>query len=128
VVIGADEFIEMGKYLVLGAMLAAGMQTFIQQNTLLSIGSGPFLSVLVMLALAFILSICSTVDAFVALGFVGTFSFGSVLSFLTFGPMVDIKSLLMYRQVFKGRVVAYLVLLPFLIALLSGLIFNYLFP
>jgi hypothetical protein len=127
-VIGADEFVEMGRYLVFGAMLAAAMQSFIPQNTLLAIGSGPILSVLAMLALAFILSICSTVDAFVALGFVGTFSFGAILSFLTFGPMVDIKSLLMYRQVFKNRVVAYLVLLPFLMSLLAGLAFNYLFP
>lgn len=127
-VISADEFIEMGRYLVLGGMIAAGMQTFIPQTTLLSIGNGPFLSVLVMLALAFILSICSTVDAFVALGFVGAFSFGSVLAFLTFGPMVDIKSLLMYRQVFQRRVVAYLVLIPFLITLLTGLVFNYFLP
>jgi uncharacterized membrane protein YraQ (UPF0718 family) len=126
-VIAADEFIEMGRYLVFGAMLAAAMQTFISQSNLLAVGSGPVLSVLVMLALAFILSICSTVDAFVALGFVGAFSFGAVLSFLTFGPMVDIKSLLMYRQVFKNRIVGYLVLLPFLMALLAGLALNYLF-
>jgi uncharacterized membrane protein YraQ (UPF0718 family) len=127
-VIGADEFFEMGRYLVIGAMLAAGMQVFIGQGTLLAVGSGPVLSVLVMLALAFILSICSTVDAFVALGFVGTFSFGAVLSFLTFGPMLDIKSLLMYRQVFTNRAVRYLVMLPFLMSLLAGLTFNYLLP
>ncbi|MEW6401121.1 MAG: permease [Chloroflexota bacterium] len=127
-VIGADEFFEMGRYLVIGAMLAAAMQTFIGQGALLSIGQGPVFSVLVMLALAFILSICSTVDAFVALGFVGTFSFGAILSFLTFGPMVDIKSLLMYRQVFQKRAVGYLVLLPFLISLLTGLALNYFSP
>lgn len=118
----------MGRYLVVGGMLAAAMQTFIPQSFLLAIGGGPFISVLVMLALAFILSICSTVDAFVALGFLGTFSFGSVLSFLTFGPMVDIKSLLMYRQVFKDRVVSYLILLPLLMSLLAGLVFNFFFP
>ena len=89
----------MGRYLVMGAMLAAVLQTFIPQTALLAIGNGPLLSVLVMLALAVLLSICSTVDAFVALGFVGTFSFGSILSFLVFGPMVDIKSILMYLQV-----------------------------
>lgn len=127
-VIAADEFFEMGRYLIVGAMLAAAMQTFIPQTSLLAIGNGPLLSVLVMLALAFVLSICSTVDAFVALGFVSSFSFGSILSFLVFGPMVDIKSLMMYRQVFKPRVVVYLVLLPFLMSLLFGLVFNYLVP
>jgi uncharacterized membrane protein YraQ (UPF0718 family) len=124
----ADEFFEMGRYLIMGDLLAATLQTFIPQSALLAIGSGPILSVLVMLALAVILSICSTVDAFVALGFVGTFSFGSILSFLTFGPMVDIKSTLMYLQVFRRKSVAYLVLLPFLMSLLAGIAFNYFAP
>ncbi|MBE0672687.1 MAG: permease [Anaerolineales bacterium] len=126
--ITADEFFEMGRYLVFGSVLAAALQTFISQSALLTIGSGPVLSVLVMLGLAVLLSICSTVDAFVALGFVGTFSFGSVLSFLVFGPMVDIKSVLMYLQVFKRRSVFYIVAIPFMMSLLSGLVFNYLFP
>jgi hypothetical protein len=104
------------------------LQTFIPQSALLAIGSGPILSVLVMLTLAALLSICSTVDSFVALGFVGTFSFGSVLSFLVFGPMVDIKSVMMYMQVFKRRAVFYIVVIPFLLSLLSGLWFNYLSP
>lgn len=124
----ADEFFEMGRYLVMGAVLAATLQTFIPQAALLAIGNGPILSVLVMLALAIILSICSTVDAFVALGFVGTFSFGSILAFLVFGPMVDIKSMLMYLQVFRRKPVAYLVLLPFLMSLLIGIAFNYFAP
>jgi len=124
----ADEFFEMGRYLIIGAMLAAGLQTFIPQAALLALGSGPILSVLVMIALAVILSICSTVDAFVALSFVGTFSFGSILSFLVFGPMVDIKSTLMYLQVFHRKPVAYLILIPFLMSLLAGIAFNYFAP
>ena len=124
----ADEFFEMGRYLILGAMLAAGLQTFIPQTSLLAIGSGQILSVLVMIALAVILSICSTVDAFVALSFVGTFSFGSILSFLVFDPMVDIKSTLMYLQVFHRKPVAYLILIPFLMSLLAGIAFNYFAP
>jgi hypothetical protein len=124
----ADEFFEMGRFLIVGAMLAAGLQTFIPQGALLAVGSGPILSVLVMLALAIILSICSTVDAFVALGFSGAFSFGSILSFLVFGPMVDIKSVLMYSQVFRRKTVGYLVLLPFLMSLLAGIALNYFAP
>lgn len=124
--ITVDEFFDMGRYLILGTTLAAGLQTFISQSTLLAIGSGPVFSVLVMLLLAVVLSICSTVDSFVALGFVGTFSFGSILSFLVFGPMVDIKSVMMYLQVFKRRAVFYIVSIPLLISFLSGLLFNYL--
>ncbi len=77
-----------------------------------------------MQALAFVLSICSTVDAFVALAFAGTFTTGSLLAFLTFGPMVDIKSSLMFMSVFRRRPVLYLILLPFLLTLFIGVFWN----
>lgn len=126
--IALDEFFEMGRYLVIGASLAAAMQTFIPQNLLVGLGQDPVLSVLAMMTLAVLLSICSTVDAFVALGFVGIFSPGAILAFLVFGPMVDIKSVLMYARVFQPRPLVYLILLPFLFSLLAGILVNYTLP
>jgi uncharacterized membrane protein YraQ (UPF0718 family) len=125
--IGSDEFFEMGRYLIIGSMLAALMQTVVSQEVLLSLGSGPLVSVIVMQLLAFVLSVCSTVDSFLALAFVGTFTTGSIISFLTFGPMVDIKSTLMFMGVFKRRTVFYLIVLPFLMTLLAGVWINLLF-
>ena len=119
------ELFEMGRYLIMGGLIAAALQAFIPQSILLNVAKGPVLSVLVMMALAVILSICSTVDSFVALGFVGIFSTGSVLSFLLYGPMVDIKSILMFSQVFKPRAVLYLVVLPLVFVLLIGVSLNY---
>jgi uncharacterized membrane protein YraQ (UPF0718 family) len=121
----AEEFFDMGRYLIIGSMLAALMQTLIAQSTLLSLGQGSFLSVIVMIALAVILSICSTVDAFISLAFVGSFTNGSILAFLVFGPMVDIKSTLMFLQVFRRRTVVYLIMLPLLMTILVALILNY---
>lgn len=123
-IIAADEFYEMGRFLILGAALAAAMQTLIPQQLLLQVGRGPVTSVLVMLALAVILSICSTVDAFVVLGFVSIFSPGAILAFLIFGPMVDIKTTLMYFSVLNKRSVIYLILFPFFMSLLAGLLIN----
>jgi uncharacterized membrane protein YraQ (UPF0718 family) len=105
-------------------MLAAGMQTLVPQSALLAIGQGPVISVLAMQVLAFVLSVCSTVDAFLALAFAGTFTTGSVLAFLVFGPMVDIKSSLMFLGVFQRRIVVYLIALPMLLALLMGVWWN----
>ena len=86
-----DEFFEMGRYLVMGAVLAAILQTFTRKRPACDWKwSHPFGARHACPCV--ILSICSTVDAFVALSFVGTFSFGSILSFLVFGPMVDIKA------------------------------------
>ncbi len=123
-VIAGDEFFEMGRYLVIGAALAAALQALVPQTILLALGQGPVISVLILMLLAVVLSICSTVDAFVVLGFVGTFSPGAILAFLVFGPMVDIKSTLMYLSVFKKRAVLYLILLSFGLSFLAGLMVN----
>jgi uncharacterized membrane protein YraQ (UPF0718 family) len=122
--LAGDEFFEMGRYLVMGSLLAAGMQTIIPQAALLKIGSGALWSVVAMLSLAFVLSVCSTVDAFLALAFVNTFTTGSLLGFLVFGPMVDIKSTLMFLGVFRRRIVLYLILLPLTLSLFVAVYVN----
>jgi hypothetical protein len=119
-----DEFFEMGRYLIIGSLLAATMQTLVSQEVLLALGRGPVTSVLALQVMAFLLSVCSTVDAFLALAFVGTFTGGSILAFLTFGPMIDIKSTLMFMGVFKRKTVAYLILLPLLMTMLIGIWTN----
>jgi hypothetical protein len=123
--IALDEFFEIGRYLIMGGLIAAGLQAFIPQTILLDIGRGPVLSVLVMMGLAILLSICSTVDSFVALGFIGVFSSGSVLGFLLYGSMVDIKSILMFSRVFRPRAILYMVVIPFLLVLLICVSLNY---
>ncbi len=122
--IAVDEFFEMGRYLVIGALLASLMQTIIPQSALLGVSRGPLVSVVTLIALAVVLSICSTVDAFVALSFAGTFTTGALLAFLVFGPMVDIKSVLMFMGVFRRRTVAYLVLLPLLLTMVLTVAIN----
>ena len=119
-----DEFFEMGRYLILGSLLAALMQTSVPQWALLAVSNGPVISVLAMITLAVVLSVCSTVDAFIALAFAGTFSTGSVLAFLVFGPMVDIKSTLLFLRVFKPKAVAYLILLPLAMTILFAVFMN----
>lgn len=114
----------MGKLLVLGALVAAGMQTLADREALVALGSGPVSSVWVMQALAFLLSVCSTVDAFLALAFAGTFTTGSIIAFLTFGPMVDIKSTAMFLAIFRPRAVAYLILVPLGLTMLFSIWFN----
>jgi hypothetical protein len=122
--ITVDEFFEMGRYLIVGALLAALMQAVVPQAFLLGLSAGPVISVITLIALAIVLSICSTVDAFIALALAGTFTTGSITAFLVFGPMVDIKSTLMFLGVFKRRTVAYLILLPLLMTMLAGVFIN----
>lgn len=122
--IALDEFFEMGPYLISGALLAAAVQTFLPQAVVLALGSGPVASVVALMALAVLLSVCSTVDAFIARTFVGTFASGAIIGFLVFGPMIDIKSTLMFLGIFRPRAVAYLILLPLAITLLAAVTIN----
>lgn len=123
--ISGDDFLDMVRYLIVGSMLAAAMQTLVPQQILLALGGGPVTSVLAMMTLAFVLSVCSTVDAFLALAFVNTFTPASILAFLTFGPMVDIKSALMFLRVFKRRTVIYLIALPLVIMFFTAVFLNF---
>ena len=122
--IAGDEFFNMGKYFVVGAFLAGFVQTMIPSRTLIAAGSGPVSSVFAMQGLAFLLSVCSTVDAFLSLAFVKAFSAGSILGFLVFGPMIDFKSTLMFLGVLRPKMVFYLILLTFLSVALCAVFIN----
>jgi uncharacterized membrane protein YraQ (UPF0718 family) len=120
----SDEFFDMGKYLMFGAIITAVIQTLVSRDSLASIGQGEITSHLFMMALGFVLSLCSTSDAFVASSFTTTFSTGSLLTFLVFGPMLDIKSVLMMLAAFRARFVLALSVLVVVVVLVCSLIFE----
>ncbi|APB35530.1 permease [Heyndrickxia faecalis] len=100
-----DEFFSVGKFLVFGGLISAAMQTFFRTSTLLSLGQTKMAAILIMMLLAFIMSICSEADAFIASSFNGMFGTSAILAFLVFGAMVDIKNLLMMMHSFKRKFV-----------------------
>jgi uncharacterized protein len=99
--LGGD-FVFMGRYLVVGAAVAAAMQTFIPQSIIGSVAETPVINLVAMMGLAFLLSLCSESDAFVAASFV-QFGVGAQLAFLVFGPMVDTKLSFLYSGTFGPR-------------------------
>lgn len=98
--LGADLLL-MGKFIVLGAALAAAMQTIVPQSVFTGVLTSPFVGALLMIALAFFLSLCSEADAFVAVSFI-QFPLGPQLAFLAAGPVLDTKLALLYGGTF-GR-------------------------
>ena len=95
-----EEFFALFQFLVVGAALAAAVQVFLKQSALTT-SHGVYLSIAAMMALAFLLSICSSVDAFVVAGLAGALGLGPILAFLTFGPLVNLKSVPMYLRLFS---------------------------
>ncbi len=118
-----SDFLSTGTYLIFGAFIAAAMQTFVSQDMLAKIGHGPLLAPLVMMALAFVLSLCSAADAFVASSF-SQFTIASRMAFLVMGPMVDIKLLAMYNGFLSRKATAFIFGLASALALLYALILR----
>lgn len=96
----SEDFLFMAKYLVIGAVAAGILQTFVPSSFIDSVADTPVLSALALMALAGALSLCSQSDAFVAVSFV-QFGAGAQLAFLVFGPMVDAKLLFLYAGTFS---------------------------
>lgn len=102
--------------LVIGSAVAGGVQVLVPRNALLAIGSNPVFSIVAMVMLAMIVSICSNVDSFFALSFASTFTPGSIVAFLLVGPIVDVKMLALLRTTFSTKVLAGMVVLVLLTA------------
>lgn len=103
------DFIDVGVYFAVGVAITALFNTGIAPGAawLDTLADRPAQASAAMMALAFVLSLCSTSDAFIA-ATLAKFSFGAKLAFLTFGPMMDFKLLFLYQTVMRKRFVAML--------------------
>ncbi|WP_448231900.1 permease [Microbacterium lacticum] len=110
--------------LIIGSALAGAVQVLVPRSALLAIGSDPALSIVAMIALAMIVSICSNVDSFFALSFASTFTPGSIVAFLLVGPLVDVKMLALLRTTFRSKVLVGLVVIVVLFAVAVGSVVN----
>ncbi len=119
-----QELRELGGVLILGSAIAACLQVFIPREIILGLGQGPITSILAMMLLATIVSICSTVDSFFALSFASTFTTGSLVAFLVFGPMIDLKGIGLLLSIFKTRAIVYLLALAGQMVFLLTLFLN----
>lgn len=116
----SGDFMFMGRFLIFGTAVAAALQTLLPQSVLGSVANTPIVSLIVMMALAFALSLCSESDAFVAASFV-QFGVGPQLAFLVFGPMVDAKLAFLYNATFSKGFLRTVVATVFVITLVGTL-------
>ncbi len=111
--------------LFIGAALAGIIQVAVSREVLVTLGSNPIWSVLALMLLAFVVAICSNVDAFFILSFGATFLPGAIVAFLVFGPMIDVKMLALLRTTFTSKTLVQLSVLVALCAAVLGLAVNY---
>ena len=109
----SQEFFMVGRYFIVGALFASVFQVFMDRTVMADIGQAPIKGTALMMGIAFVLSLCSSADAFVAASFSHSFLPGSLLGFLVFGPMLDLKNVLIMMSCFKRSFVVTYVLLVF---------------
>lgn len=97
------EFQHVFPYVLLGGSATALLQLVIPKTYFLALASDPLLAVASFMAFALVLSACSSVDAFVILPFANQIPLGALLAFLNFGPVVDLKNVLLLRAYFTKR-------------------------
>lgn len=113
-----NDFLFMGRYLLLGATVAALVQTFLPQAIIGRVASVPILDAALLMGVAAILSLCSESDAFIAASFT-QFGAASQLAFLVFGPMVDLKLAAMYAGTFRRDVLRAIVVTAGVVTLVA---------
>ena len=118
------EFYEIGKYFIVGATLATIFQTFVPRDIIFYFENSAVLSIIILMAFSFLISLCSEADAFVASTFMNRFSLGSITGFLIIGPMIDLKNTIMLFSIFKKSFVIKLLFVVFSLCFIaSALIF-----
>jgi uncharacterized membrane protein YraQ (UPF0718 family) len=102
------DFLDVTVFFVLGAAVATLFNTSVNQQVIMPLADDRALAVGSMMALAALLSLCSTSDAFVAATFTA-FPSAAKLAFMSFGPVVDLKLVFIYGLVFRKRFIGFLV-------------------
>ena len=110
--------------LIVGALIAGVIQVGVSREVLLALGTDPIISVLALIMLAFVISVCANVDAFFVLPFAQTFLPGSIVAFLVFGPLIDIKMVALLRTTFTGRTITLMAAVVGLCSLALGMVIN----
>jgi uncharacterized membrane protein YraQ (UPF0718 family) len=110
------EFFSVGKYLVIGTFISSlfqvmGTRTFTAAQS----GTGLAISIIIMMVMAFVLSLCSSSDAVIARSFTNQFPMGAIMGFLVFGPMMDIKNVMMLSSGFTMRFIGRLLFTVFIV-------------
>lgn len=114
-----NEFFAVGKFLIVGIVVSTLFQDLIPSAVAKGGGMASWAALLLMMGLAFVLSLCSSSDAVVARSMAGSLPAGSILGFLVFGPMMDIKNVGMLLSGFRSRFVIRLFLTIFFVCFIA---------
>lgn len=108
------DFVDVGIYFTIGVAITALFNTGIAPGAIWldSLAGNPAAAPAALMALAFILSLCSTSDAFIA-ATLAKFTWSAKLAFLVFGPMLDVKLIFLYQSILRRKFITVMALSVF---------------
>ncbi|MEO0447012.1 MAG: permease [Verrucomicrobiota bacterium] len=101
------DFTDVAMYFVFGVALTALFNVWTDRDVIEPVAENTWLAAPAMMILAFVLSLCSTSDAFVAAA-IDKFSYGAKMAFMIYGPMMDLKLIFLYSTVLRPKFVLWL--------------------
>ncbi len=116
------DFFEVVKFLMIGALIASLVQVLLPRNILTIFNNNKFLSIIVLMLFAYLISLCSTSDSFVGKSLSSTFSSSSIVAYLLLGPMIDIKNTIILFGNYKKNFVVTLISLIFIVIFITSLV------
>ena len=118
---GVQDCVDVAVYFSIGVCLTAMFNIWyvLNQEVTTQYLNSVWMETGGMMVLAFVLSVCSTSDAFMAATLRGV-GIGSKMAFMVLGPMLDVKLLFLYQTVMRKKFLFYLAIGLFvLIGILS---------
>lgn len=121
---GSKEFLSILRYYIFGSFLSSIFIVLVKEETLINYSNRGFVPIFIMMLLAFLLSLCSEADAFIARGFLDYFGVPAVSAFLILGPMMDLKNAIILNSYFKKSFTITLIGIIVIVVFIASLILS----
>ncbi len=118
-----SDLFDVLKYMIFGALIASFVQVYMPRSVITVFNSNNYLSIIVLMLFAYLLSLCSTSDSFIGKSLINSFTKSSVVAYLLLGPMIDVKNTIVLVGNFKKKFTIYLIVLIFVVVfIISSLV------
>jgi len=118
------EFFNMSRFIICGALISSILQSALPSSAFQGAGKNLILPLLLMMLASFVMSVCSTSNAFIGRSFLNFFSPAAVMGFIVMGPMLDLSNLFMLSANFSKKFVLKLTAIVFSGGFLILLLFS----
>jgi len=122
------DFVDVGIYFTIGVIITALFKAHLDlgggAQLIDTLSNNSFIGTAAAMILAFLLSLCSTSDAFIAAN-LRPLNYAAKMAFLTFGPLCDLKLIFLYQTVFRKKFVITLCLGLFIFCGTTALLWQH---